>query len=247
MFTRIFKILFLLFSVGVFSLETHAETSQNGSYQYEITVTNLTKRNAFSRIVAYSHNKGYQVYNEGQPASEGLAAMSQSGIRFDEFVDELEAIKDIFEITVADDILTNGQSVRVIVNANSHHSHISMAAMIAPTNDGFIAINGIKGPRRLNKISTYYLHALDSGSEANTELCDRGETLDHHDSNSIPMPIALCIGSLSGHPVMEPPVVDPAEEGYVHTHPGIKGIGDLHPAIYDWRNPVAKVTVIRVR
>ncbi|MEZ5601637.1 MAG: hypothetical protein R3F36_12070 [Candidatus Competibacteraceae bacterium] len=36
-------------------------------------------------------------------------------------------------------------------------------------------------------------------------------------------------------------------EGFVHIHAGIHGIGDLNAADYDWRNPVATVTVERVR
>jgi len=34
-------------------------------------------------------------------------------------------------------------------------------------------------------------------------------------------------------------------EGFVHIHAGIHGIGDLLPARYDWRNPVAKVVIQR--
>jgi len=241
-------ILFSVLTVSIFSLETFAKDDlDRKKYQYQITVTNLTKGNAFSRIVAYSHKKGYQVYNEGQESSEGLAAMSQSGVRFGEFVDELAANSDIFEITVADNILLNGQTTIVTVDANLKNNYISLAAMIAPTNDGFIALNGIKGPGHLNKVNTYFLLALDSGSEANTELCDRGQTLNHIDPNSIPMPLNLCIGTQNGIPVFSPPLIDLAEEGYVHTHPGIKGIGDLHPAIYDWKNPVAKVMVRRIK
>jgi hypothetical protein len=241
-------ILFSVLTVSIFSFETSAKDDLDRKvYQYQITVTNLTKGNAFSRIVAYSHKKGYQVYSEGQESSEGLAAMSQSGLRFGEFVDELEAINDIFEITVADNILLNGQTTTVTVDASHKNNYVSLAAMIAPTNDGFIALNGIKGPHHFNKINTYYLHALDSGSEANTELCDRGQTLNHNDPNSIPMPLVLCIGTQSGIPVLSLPLIDLVEEGYVHTHPGIKGIGDLHPAIYDWKNPVAKVMVKRIK
>ena len=34
-------------------------------------------------------------------------------------------------------------------------------------------------------------------------------------------------------------------EGYVHSHRGIQGIGDLNPAMLDWRNPVAMVSIKR--
>lgn len=37
------------------------------------------------------------------------------------------------------------------------------------------------------------------------------------------------------------------EEGYVHVHEGIHGIADLVVAERDWRNPVARVAIQRVR
>ena len=44
------------------------------------------------------------------------------------------------------------------------------------------------------------------------------------------------------------PSPDAAEgdEGYVHIHPGIHGIGDLDASEYDWRNPVAVIKIRRV-
>ena len=35
-------------------------------------------------------------------------------------------------------------------------------------------------------------------------------------------------------------------EGYVYVHAGIHGIASLVPAIHDWRNPVAHITIRRV-
>jgi len=36
-------------------------------------------------------------------------------------------------------------------------------------------------------------------------------------------------------------------EGFVHIHSGIHGVGDLKPALRDWNNPMALITVRRVR
>jgi hypothetical protein len=71
-----------------------------------------------------------------------------------------------------------------------------------------------------------YSVAYDAGSEVNDELCA-----------SIPGPD--CGGAGAGSPVG-------GEEGYVHVHTGIHGIGDLDPSERDWRNPVAMITVTRV-
>ena len=36
------------------------------------------------------------------------------------------------------------------------------------------------------------------------------------------------------------------EEGFVHVHSGIHGVGDLDEAARDWRNPVARIVVRRL-
>lgn len=40
--------------------------------------------------------------------------------------------------------------------------------------------------------------------------------------------------------------VEGGEEGFVHVHSGIHGVGDLEPAERDWRNPVACISITRV-
>jgi hypothetical protein len=65
--------------------------------------------------------------------------------------------------------------------------------------------------------------AYDAGTELNDELCE-----------NIPGP--LCGGGA---------VSAESGEGFVHIANGIHGIGDLAPELYDWRNPVAKVTIRR--
>ena len=102
--------------------------------------------------------------------------------------------------------------------------------MLIPTNDAFVALNGVPLPRGYDKV-TMTAVAYDSGSERNDELCA-----------SIPGPLFIeCGGSGGG--------AAPAggEEGYVHIHAGIHGVGNLQAAQRDWRNPVALITVRRLR
>jgi len=44
----------------------------------------------------------------------------------------------------------------------------------------------------------------------------------------------------------------PVDEGYVHIHRGIRGPAtdlplELEGNVFDWRNPVAKITITRIR
>ena len=69
--------------------------------------------------------------------------------------------------------------------------------------------------------------AYDVGSERNSEDC----------------------AYIPGPPCGNSPAHDPADpEGYVHVHAGIHGLEDssLNPAMHDWNNPVAKITIRRI-
>ena len=93
--------------------------------------------------------------------------------------------------------------------------------MLVPTNDGFFALNGARGPARRRRDSTRFSPAYDAGTEINDELCP-----------SIPGPD--CGGNGGEN-----------EEGVVHIHSGIHGIGHLQPAVRDCKNPVARVQIRR--
>jgi hypothetical protein len=101
--------------------------------------------------------------------------------------------------------------------------------MLIPTNDGFFALNGVRGPSG-DEVLTLFSPAYDAGSEVNDELCA-----------SIPGPnFTECSGPGGGGKPTG------GEEGYVHIHAGIHGIGDLNASMRDWRNPVAQITIRRI-
>ena len=98
-----------------------------------------------------------------------------------------------------------------------------LAAMLLPTNDTFVSLNGVRLPRH-GSVS-YLADAYDAGSEPNDELCA-----------SVPGP--TCGGE--GYS----PAVD--GEGFVYPAPGTHGEGDLSVAQFGWSGPVAKVTITRL-
>jgi hypothetical protein len=116
------------------------------------------------------------------------------------------------------------------VRTRGQFDYITVAAMLIPTNDGFFALNGVAGPSGRRSL-TLFSPAYDAGSERNDELCA-----------SIPGPsFTECGGPGGGGMVVG------GEEGYVHIHAGIHGIGDLNAAERDWRNPVASISISRTR
>ena len=190
---------------------------------YEITVTNLTRGQSFTPILVATHKAGVSLFTEGAPASPELALLAEGG-NTAPLAAVLGANPDILDTTTIPGLLAPGKSVTVQVKMEDGFDHVSMAAMLIPTNDGFFALNGVRGPKG-QKMLSFESPAYDAGSEPNDELCA-----------SIPGPAC---GGEGASP-------NAGGEGFVHIHAGIHGIGNLPAADRDWRNPVAKVTIRRV-
>jgi hypothetical protein len=194
--------------------------------QFEVMITNLTRGQVFTPILVASHESGVTLFTPGQPASVELEMLAEAG-NTGPLMTLLSRMPEVLEVTDSGTLLPPGESVVVRVETRGGFDHISVAAMLIPTNDGFFVINGIKGPKG-NETLTLFSPGYDAGTEANDELCA-----------SIPAPPTVCTGegfnaSRTG------------AEGYVHIHAGIHGIGDLIAADRDWRNPVAQVIIRRI-
>ena len=195
---------------------------------WEVTITNLTRGQQFTPILVAAHKAGIRLFTLGQPGSPELQTLAQEGDTAP-LAALLLATPGVGDVATSSGLTNPGHSVTVTVRAGGRFDHLSMAAMLIPTNDGFFALNGAEGPRG-DATLTLYSPAYDAGGERNDELCA-----------SIPGPFfAECGGPGGGAKVG-------GGEGYVHIHAGIHGIGDLIPAMRDWRNPVAQITIRRVR
>lgn len=206
----------LLLSTSVFA---------GGAATYQVTVTNLTSSINFTPILVASHRGDIAILELGAPASDELAAIAEAG-NVDPLKTALESDPRVIDAQVSNGLLMPGQSVTVIVDARRGAKYISLASMMLPTNDGFIALDSVEAPRR--RAVTYYSPGYDAGSEANDQWC-----------MNIPGPTCGGVGPSPGD--------NPGDEGYVHIHRGIHDLGDLVAATYDWRNPVAKISILRVR
>lgn len=195
---------------------------------FEVTITNLTRGQQFTPVLVASHKAGVKLFELGQPASPELATLAEEGNTVP-LASLLTAMPEVLEVTNSSGLLNPGASVTLKVKTRGAFNHLSVASMLIPTNDGFFALNGVKGPR-FQAVATHTSVAYDAGSERNDELCA-----------SIPGPsFAECGGPGGGG------APTGGEEGYVHVHAGIHGIGDLNTAERDWRNPVARIVIRRV-
>ncbi len=206
----------------------------DSSVRYEVTITNITKGQTFTPQLVAGHRSSVSLFTLGEPASEELAILAEGGDTgplTDALLGHGNAVKDVTTIGA---LLGPGETASVEIEGPRHRGHLSVAAMLIPTNDTFMALNGVPLPR----FGTAVFHAVayDAGSEANDQNCAH-----------IPGP-PPCFGE---------PVSAPADsdEGYVYVSNGFHELGALDedgnvilgPATYDWRNPVARITVHRVR
>jgi len=220
----------LISSVVLADGEARDDDHKDNGANYEVTITNLTRAQTFTPILVASHRKGINIFELGSEASAELSTIAESGnpaplaaaIEADHRSVDVKNAAPLLESTGG--LLLPGHSVTVTVSARRGAKEITVASMLIPTNDSFIALNGVKAPKG-NKTTVYYSPGYDAGSEPNDEDC-----------LNIPGPV--CKG--------DGPSPEAGGEGYVHISSGIHGIKDLHPNVYDWRNPTAKIVIKRV-
>lgn len=199
-----------------------------GPWRYEVKITNLTRGQHFTPILATNHRASVSLFELGQPASRELAILAEEGNPAP-LAAALLANPAVSTVVTGSGLTNPGATTTLVLQGRGGFARLSIAAMLIPTNDAFFAVNGLVLPHG-NDTLTLTVPAYDAGSERNDELCV-----------SIPGPFfAECRGSGGGGAPLG------GEEGFVHIHAGIHGIGDFKAADRDWRNPVALITVRRL-
>lgn len=193
--------------------------------QFEVSITNISKGVAFTPFIAATHTNALSFFELGAPASVEIAQIAEGG-NIAPLQEVLASSSAVYGSTSTAGLLMPGETVTLAVDAPRYAlwwSKLSLAAMLLPTNDTFVSLNGVRLPAKGSV--TYLANAYDAGSEPNDELCA-----------NIPGP--TCGGE--GYS----PAVD--GEGFVYPAPGTHGEGDLSVEAYGWSGPVAKVTVTRM-
>jgi hypothetical protein len=193
-----------------------------GYAMYDVTITNITNSISFTPILVTSHRKPVSIFELGSLASGELRMLAEGG-DIEPMTTLLKADSQVVDVQNSVGLLEPGDSVTVMVSAAHGAKRISLASMMLPTNDGFIGLDSVRVPKHGS--ATYFSPGYDAGTELNDELCA-----------NIPGPFC---GDENGAPGQG--------EGYVHIHRGIHNIANLDAAVYDWRNPVAKITITRIR
>ena len=117
-----------------------AGTAMAQDQQYEVTVTNITARQVFTPLLVVSHSADIRLFDLGQPASEGLEALAEAG-DIGPLMTALMGSAMVRDVQSNGAVLPPGESATIVVTANSDFNQISVAAMLVPTNDAFMAVN----------------------------------------------------------------------------------------------------------
>lgn len=196
--------------------------------RYEVTVTNATRGQQFTPILAVSHRDPLRLFRLGAPASTELQTLAEEG-NTAPFVQLLSPHPAVTQVLPGQGLTNPGASFTFIIEGRPFGDRLSLAAMLIPTNDTFVALNAVDLPE-WGREERHFVNAYDSGTEVNDELCA-----------SIPGPFFVeCNGSGGGARVG-------AGEGYVYIGNGIHGVGNFVAATRDWNNPVALVRIRRIR
>ncbi len=201
--------------------------------EIDVKITNLTKGIYFTPLMVAAHNADSKTYMAGQAASTNLQAMAEGG----DISGLVADIENAGGVTVsnpvgadAGNLLVPGASTTttLITADEDNNNYLTITAMMLPTNDGFVALNGVMIPKIAGTYK-YVLNAHDAGTEANTEI-----------TTDIP---ALATGTGATG-------VATSAEGYVHIHRGTlgdssatAGASDLDSSMHRWLNPVASVII----
>lgn len=193
----------------------------DSSPRYEITITNLTRKQVIPPPVVITHEGSFELFSLGDSVIAPLATVAEEGDPAD-LLAYLETRSDVYDFKAAGGPVLPGESVTLEVGARDRARYLTAVGMLATTNDAFFGVRHVRLP--IFGMRSIEAEAYDAGSEANSELCE-----------FIP-------GPPCGNHVHD----DSEPEGFIHVHSGIRDIGDLNPANMDWRNPVVEIKIRRI-
>ncbi|GHA64670.1 spondin domain-containing protein [Photobacterium aphoticum] len=198
--------------------------------ELDITITNATKQIYFTPLLISAHSSSVFLFRSGEAATPELEAMAEGGD-----IAGLASLASnagaISSENPAGGILDPGASTTTSLSTGDA-THLSITAMLLPTNDGFVGLDSWPIPTTPG-MYTVRLNGYDAGTEANDEL-----------AASMPNPPFITFGT--GGTGVETTITNDT----VHIHPGnlgdtdpAGGLSDIDSTRYRWLNPVAVVTI----
>lgn len=204
----------------------------------DLEISNLTHGLHFTPVFINTHTEDTHLFEVGSNASAAIQAMAEGGD-----ISGLSAAAvsgSVSSENPAMGLLAPSATTSVMDFDTGSNTHLSLVAMVLPTNDGFVGLDGWEIPETAGTY-TVYLNAYDAGTEANDEII-----------NGMGMPGDAGIPSAPGGDggTGATGVTMTESNMTVHIHRGNvgdvddnAGISDVDSRIHRWLNPVAKIVV----
>lgn len=137
---------------------------------YEVTVTNTTYNQRFTLVLLATHRPSVAIFQAGEPASAPLRTLAEEG-NVAPLKGVLDGLREVTATAAGSALLEPGKSVTFRIKANPWRDRLSMAAMLIPTNDAFMALNAVGLPFPGGSQARFTALAYDAGTELDDELC----------------------------------------------------------------------------
>lgn len=207
---------------------------------FSVAITNLTQGIHFTPLLVAAHPTGTHLFEATTTASANLQAMAEGG-------DTTGLESDLMALSA--DVVVNpfggvmgpglGTTATFASSAMSN-TQLSVVAMMLPTNDGFVGLDGITVPTAPGTY-TYYLNAYDAGTEVNDERVNGGGA---PGVVGIPADPGAAAGTGgTGVTTVESNTTVHIHRGTLGDTNSTGGISDLDSRVHRWLNPVARVVV----
>lgn len=235
---KVFKQSPIKSTLSVLALALASSTTM--AQELSVTVTNLTQGLHFTPVITAAHTSDSNIFMAGEMASAELQAMAEGG--------DISGLSSVLTNADADvnenpaaGLLAPAMSASFTLMTDAANTHLSVAAMVLPSNDGFAGLDSWEIPTEAGTY-TVFLNAYDAGTEANDEV--RGGGAPGVAGMPVPPPLEDLIG-MNGTGI-----TDMESNTKVHIHRGSLGDSDLEAGTSDinnsvqrWLNPVAKLTI----
>lgn len=216
-----------------------ASASSVQAQQFTVSVQNLTHGMNFTPLLISAHDASTHLFQAGSTASAELQAMAEGG-DIAGLVALLSSANNV--ANPAGGLLAPGAAspAASIDTGTGGNDYLSVVAMLLPTNDGFMGLDGWKIPTTPGTY-TVNINAYDAGTEANDEIINGGGA-----PNTPGIPAAPTGPSGTG----ATGVAGVDSHVSIHIHRGnlgdtdaTGGNSDVDSRVHRWLNPVARVTV----
>ena len=219
-------------------LSTVSSLSVNAA-ELEISMTNLTHGNHFTPVLVAAHTNDIALFHVGDTASAALQKMAEGGDISDLSAAVTGANGQVLQ-NLAAGLMAPGMTTEPMTLDTMDNTYLSLAAMILPTNDGFVGLDSWMIPTEAGTY-TLYLNGYDAGTEANDEMINGGGA---PGVAGIPADPGMMNGENGTG------LNDTSTNETVHIHPGVLGDldsaggpSDLNSQVHRWLNPIAKLTI----